>query len=187
MALAAVQALVVVDMQAAFVAGDAAVPGAARLLDCVLGLLAEARQGDSLVVHLQNDGRPGTADEPGQPGWVLHLPPEPGEPVIRKTSDDGFQGTDLGRVLIRHRISRLAIAGVLSEMCVSATARTAIERGFGVVLAHDAHATYDIAPAPGFAEAVPAAVVSRVAEWALGDQIELATSAGHVSFTRAQR
>lgn len=80
--------------------------------------------GRSLVVHLQNDGRPGTVDEPGQLGWALYLPPEPAELVIRKTRDDGFQGTDLGRVLIGHQVSRLAIAGLLSEMCVSATART---------------------------------------------------------------
>lgn len=132
--------------------------------------------GRSLVVHLQNDGRPGTVDEPGQLGWALYLPPEPAELVIRKTRDDGFQGTDLGRVLIGHQVSRLAIAGLLSEMCVSATARTALERGFGVVLPHDAHATCDIAAAPGFGQAVPAAIVSRVAEWVLGDQAELVAS-----------
>ena len=32
----------------------------------------------------------------------------------------------------------------MSEMCVSAIARSALQRGIAVVLAHDAHATYDI-------------------------------------------
>jgi hypothetical protein len=71
-------------------------------------------------------------------------------------------------------------------MCVSATARTALERGFGVVLPHDAHATCDIAAAPGFGQAVPAAIVSRVAEWALGDQAELVASTEDAAFTAAR-
>jgi streptothricin hydrolase len=39
----------------------------------------------------------------------------------------------------------------MSEMCVSATARSALQRGIAVVLAHDAHATYDIPAMPGIA------------------------------------
>jgi hypothetical protein len=39
----------------------------------------------------------------------------------------------------------------MSEMCVSATARSALQRGIVVVLAHDAHATYDIPAMPGIA------------------------------------
>ena len=65
---APVQALVVVDVQAAFVTGGRAVPGAERLLACVSGLLARARQAGSLVVQLQNDGPAGAADEPGRAG-----------------------------------------------------------------------------------------------------------------------
>jgi streptothricin hydrolase len=182
---APVQALVVVDVQAAFVTGDRPVPGAERLLAHVSGLLARARAAGSLVVHLQNDGPAGAVDEPGRPGWALRLPSRPGEPVIRKAGDDGFQGTDLGRVLLAHRVSRMALAGLQSEMCVSATARTALQMGFSVVLPHDAHATYGIAAAPGFGPAVPAAAVSRVAEWALGDELELVASADGVTFTAA--
>jgi streptothricin hydrolase len=96
MTAVAVQALILVDLQAAFVTGDQAVPGAEKLLARVVTLLARARQARSLIVHLQNDGRPGAVDEPGQPGWELQLRPGPAEPVIRKARDDGFQGTGLG-------------------------------------------------------------------------------------------
>ncbi|SCK59861.1 Amidases related to nicotinamidase [Streptomyces sp. SceaMP-e96] len=44
------------------------------------------------------------------------------------------------------------LCGVLSEMCVSATARTALARDFRVVLPHDARATYDIPTAPGISQ-----------------------------------
>lgn len=181
-----VQALIIVDVQVGFVTGSGAVPGAEPLVACVAGLLAWARRAGSLVVHLQNDGPPGAIDEPGTPGWALRLTPQPDEPVIRKAHDDGFRDTDLGRVLARRGVGRLAVAGLLSEMCVSATARAALDRGLEVVVPHDAHATYDIPPAPGLGPAVPAAIVARVAEWALGDQVELAPGAGDVAFASVQ-
>jgi streptothricin hydrolase len=78
----------------------------------------------------------------------------------------------------------MAIAGVLSEMCVAATARAALERGYRVVLPHDAHATYDVPAGPGFDQAVPEAVAARAAESSLGDEIELTSPAVEVIFER---
>jgi nicotinamidase-related amidase len=183
--VAAVQALVLIDLQAGFVTGDQAVPGAASLLPRVTILLTRARTAGSLVVHVQNDGQQGALDEPGQPGWQLHFWPRSAEPVFRKACDDAFAETGLDAVLASHRVGRLAVAGLLSEMCVSATARTALHKGYGVVVPHDAHATYDIPAASGYGPAVPAAAVSRVAEWSLGDQAELVPSADEVKFAPA--
>lgn len=181
-----VQALIIIDMQSAFVAGDDAVPDAERLLDRVTGLLAEARENGALVVQLQNDGEPGTPDEPGTPGWELHLPvdTERGETVVRKTVDDGFEDTRLEELLRDAGVRDLAVCGVMSEMCVRATAGTALELGFRVVLPHDAHATYDIPAAEGISDVVPAATVSRVAEWTLGDEVEIVARAADVGFMK---
>ena len=55
--LRSVQGLIVVDMQAAFVSGEEAVPQAAGLLMTVADLIQRARETDALVVHLQNDRR----------------------------------------------------------------------------------------------------------------------------------
>ncbi|WP_439680050.1 isochorismatase family protein [Embleya sp. MST-111070] len=183
----AVSALIIVDAQVAFVTGGGAVPDAARVLDRVGALLTEARARGSLVVHLQNDGPVGADDETGSPGWELMLPVRPGprEVVIRKTEDDGFDGTSLAEVLAAAEVAGVAVCGVMSEMCVGATARAALERGYRVVLPHDAHATYDIPAAPGISEAVPARMVSRVAEWALGDEVEIVPHAEDVVFTAA--
>ncbi|MBH1935925.1 isochorismatase family protein [Streptomyces sp. AV19] len=179
-----VEALIVVDMQSAFVGGAEAVPSAAELLVAVGSLLDRARTAGAFVVHLQNDGEPGTSDEPGTPGWPLHLPvvPGPREVVRRKTVDDGFEETDLEELLRDAGVGSLAVCGVMSEMCVLATARAALEREFRTVLPHDAHATYDIPAAPGIADEVPAAMASRVAEWALGDEIEIVARARDVTF-----
>lgn len=186
-AVAPVDALIVVDMQTAFVAGGNAVPNAPRLLDNTTELLDHAREAGAVVVHLQNDGPPGADDEPGTPGWELYLAVKPGprEHVIRKPRDDGFDATQLGRILIAAGVHSLAICGVMSEMCVHATARTALARGYRVVLPHDAHSTYDIPAVAGVSEEVPAHVVSRVAAWSLGDEPESTVEAAAVTFTTA--
>ncbi|MFI6964715.1 cysteine hydrolase family protein [Streptomyces sp. NPDC050255] len=182
------QALLVVDVQKAGVTGDRAVPGAAGLLERTADLIARARRNGALVVHLQNDGAPGSGDEPHTPGWALHLPVRTGrtEFVIRKTRDDGFAGTSLGSVLSAAGVGAVTVCGVMSEMCVQATARTALALGYRVVLPHDAHATHDIPAAPGISEAVPAAVVSRVAAWAISADADVTARAAEVTFAAPQ-
>jgi nicotinamidase-related amidase len=167
-----VQAVIVVDLQAAFVTGSAAVPGGVALAGRVRSLMDRASAAGALVVQLQNDGAPGAADEPGTPGWELALP---GGTVVRKTTDDGFDGTGLASLLEARGVRRLALCGVLSEMCVSATARGALARGYEVVLPRDGHATYDL-------DGIPAAAVARVAEHALGDRPTLVPATTAVPF-----
>ncbi|MCZ3380257.1 isochorismatase family protein [Rhizobium sp. AG207R] len=173
--------LLVVDVQNAFVEGPSAVPGHATLKAMIELLLDKARSAWAPVIFLQNDGPPGALDEPFQPGWKLHFPPLSGEVVIRKTEDDGFDGTDLDAILTAFGAKHLVICGVLSDMCVAATARAALERGYGVLLPHDAHATYDVPAGPG-SQGVPAAMAARAAEWSLGDEIRICASAREVRF-----
>src|SRR5947199_3710261 len=93
--------LLVVDAQRGLLDGEAAVPDAGGFLDRLAMLLAAARSAGALVIHLQNDGPRGAADEPGKPGWLIHprVAPAPGEWVIRKARDDGFDGTPLEDLL----------------------------------------------------------------------------------------
>ncbi|ANY06592.1 isochorismatase family protein [Pseudonocardia sp. HH130630-07] len=178
---AAAEALIVVDLQTAFVRGADAVPDADRLVAEIDRLLGRARAAGALIVHLRNDGPAGAPDEPGTDGWSLLRDPAPAEPVVAKSLDDGFRGTDLGEILRAAGVRRIAVCGVLSEMCVAATARAALDRDYGVVLAHRAHGTYDVPPGPG-SDGVPAAQAARAAEWSLGDEVEIVADAGGVTF-----
>jgi nicotinamidase-related amidase len=171
--------LLVVDLQRALVTGEHAVPGAAGFLDLIGSVLAAARAGGAPVVHLQDDGD--HLITKGTDGWRLALPADAGEQVVAKAHDDGFAGTDLDAVLRSSRARRICLAGIQSEMCVAATARGAIARGYTVVLPRDAHTTYDV-PADGSAPAVPAAHVARVAEWSLGDEVVAPDRASDVVF-----
>jgi nicotinamidase-related amidase len=166
------QAVIVVDLQRAFVSGPDAVVGGAALAARVASLVSRATEAGALVVQLQNDGPPGAVDEPFTAGWELAVP---GGVVVRKRTDDGFDGTPLAALLAERQVRRVMVCGVLSEMCVSATTRAALARGYEVVLPHDGHGTYDL-------EDIPAAVVARVAEHALGDEPSLVPSTADVSF-----
>jgi streptothricin hydrolase len=178
---APVGALLVVDAQVDVLGDPNPVPAADAVIARLRALLSAARTAGALIVHLQNDGPPGAPDEPGTPGWEIHpdVAPARGERVVRKTTDDGFAGTALGAFLEEAGVRRVAVAGLLSEMCVSATVRGALARGLGVVLVRDAHATYPV-------EEIPAEVVSRVAAHALGDGIEQ-VSAADVRFVARPR
>jgi nicotinamidase-related amidase len=167
-----VSALLIIDAQQGLLDGEAAIPNAKVVVDRIAALLAAARSAGALIVHLQNNGAPGTIDEPETVGWFIHpiLAPEADEIVLRKTGDDGFEDTELETVLARKRVTRIAVAGLLSEMCVSSTVRSALKRGIEVVLVHDAHGTYNL-------DDIPSSIVSRVAEHALGDEIELGNAA----------
>lgn len=177
-----VQCLILVDLQRALVEGDSAVPSARTLLAAVNQQLASARAAGAMVIHLQNDGAEGAPDAPGEWGWEMAITPAADEPVVRKQKDDGFDGTDLALLLSERSVSSLSVCGVMSEMCVAATAREALQLGHDVVLAHDSHATYDVpALLPGEAD-VPASLAARAAEWSLGDTIVIAEGASEVRF-----
>jgi len=179
-----IDALIIVDMQKAFVSGADAVPASEQLIASIGTLITKARAVHAPIIFLQNDGEVGTVDEPYQVGWELFFAPQPHEFVVRKSEDNSFEGTSLQQILDELKVQSLVICGVLSEMCVAATARSALTRGYAVLLPHDAHATYDVPAGPG-SEAVPAAMAARAAEWSLGDEITICASVDEVGFIKS--
>ncbi|MFJ4391394.1 isochorismatase family protein [Pseudomonas soli] len=182
MNVAKADALLLVDVQCAFMEGADAVPGHLALQQSIARLLGRARQAGVAVIFLQNDGAPGSPDAPHSAGWQLYFPPAPGEHVLFKTEDDGFLETGLHTLLDELGVRHLALGGLLSEMCLAATARAALRRGFEVLLPHDAHATYDVPPGPGGSPGVPAALAARAAEWSLGDEVVILADTEAVEF-----
>jgi streptothricin hydrolase len=172
-----VEALVVVDAQRGFLSGAGAIPGAGELVAALAELVQRARRARAVIVHVQNDGPPEAVDEPGTSGWQLVLPvvESDHELVTRKQDDDSFAGTDIGEELARRGVRRIMVCGVLSEMCVSATVRGGLSRGFDVVIAQDAHGTFDLGN-------IPSHTVARVAEHALGDVPWIVPRAADVRF-----
>jgi len=167
------EAVIAVDVQHAFFTGGQVVEGASGLLRRLDALLVRARNVDARVVLVRNDGVAPEPDAVGTPGWELALAPGPQDVVLGKQTDDGFEGTDLAVQLQQAGVRTVVVVGVFSEMCVAATARGAKRAGFTVIVAHDGHSTLPTPAWPGIAGQVPAPIVSRVAEWSLGDEVLL--------------
>ena len=67
-----------------------------------------------------------------------------GEPIVYKHDPNSFLNTNLLELLKSWEIERLVICGMMTHMCVDATARAASDFGFQVIVAEDACATRDL-------------------------------------------
>jgi len=72
---------------------------------------------------------------------IEELAPEPGDPIVRKTSIGAFASTGLDHLLRALDREHLFMTGVSTNMCVETTAREAADRGYAVTLVEDACAT----------------------------------------------
>jgi nicotinamidase-related amidase len=64
-----------------------------------------------------------------------------GEPLVQKHYPNSFRETNLLDLLKEWRIERVIITGMMTHMCVDATARAAADLGFKLMVAEDAVAT----------------------------------------------
>lgn len=71
--------------------------------------------------------------------------PAPGEAVIEKHCFSAFMGTDLDTRLRTLAIRSLVFAGVQTNICVEATLRDGLARGFHVIAAADCVASHTVA------------------------------------------
>jgi len=76
----------------------------------------------------------------GEPGFAIvdAVAPEPGEPVVDKTANSAFSGTELDVILRARGLTSLIVAGVTTDVCVHSTLRDAADRGYECLLATDA-------------------------------------------------
>lgn len=74
-------------------------------------------------------------------GSVAHFE---GEPIVYKHYPNSFRETNLLGMLNEWGVERVVITGMMTHMCVDATARAAADHGFHMMIAEDACATRDL-------------------------------------------
>lgn len=138
--------LILIDMQNEYVAGPIAVSGVDSAVDRAAVLLAAAREAGSPVVHVAHAGKAGSLfDRSAERGaFVAALEPQPGETIIEKGLPNAFAGTNLQDVLAGAARENLIVAGFMTHMCVSSTARAALDLGYRVTIGAPACATRDL-------------------------------------------
>jgi nicotinamidase-related amidase len=109
-------------------------------------LLAAWRTTGRPIYHVQHmSTRPTSPLWPSKPGNAIKriVAPQGDEPVIQKTVNCAFIGTDLEERLRKDGIESVVIVGLTTEHCVSSTARMAGDLGFTTFVVDDATATHE--------------------------------------------
>jgi len=142
-------ALIVIDIQKDYFEGGkfplmnplAAAKNAYQLLQCF-------REHGGQHVHIQHISLEPDATFfiKGDSGSDIHdaVAHFEGEPIIYKHEPNSFLNTELLDLLKSWEIERVVICGMMTHMCVDATARAASDFGFQVMVAEDACATRDL-------------------------------------------
>ncbi|OXR47207.1 Streptothricin hydrolase [Nocardia cerradoensis] len=162
--------VVMIDFQNTYREGVMRLPEADGALAAGARLLAAARALHRPVVHIVNDGGPGTPYDVGSDigAIIAEVAPAEGEPVVVKNFPDAFHETDLHDLLRRTTAGPdLVLAGFMTHMCVAFTAQGAFNRGYHPTVVAEACATRALA-APGgtplSANAVHAAALTTISD-----------------------
>ncbi len=149
-------ALIVVDAQNSFLHTDGGNywDRAQDVIEPMQSVIAAARNGGALIVHVADRHRPaivdrefdhlprhcvvGEFDAQFYPGFGPDWTRPAREIIVEKRRYSAFFGTDLAMVLHELNIRRVVIIGVKTNVCVRATATDAFGHGFGVFVVGDA-------------------------------------------------
>ena len=141
--------LVLIDCQNEYVDGALPLVGVQEACEQAARLLLAARRYKSRIIHVVHRGAADRMfDRNARRGAIIDLlAPLPNEIIVEKPRPNAFSGTELESVLGPVG-TPLLLAGFMTHMCVSSTARAALDLGWPVTIAADACATRDL-PLPG--------------------------------------
>ncbi len=165
--------LVMIDLQNEYLAGPIALPDAKSAIANAEKLLARARDAGAAIIHIAHKGRPGGLfDRDAERGAIVSaLTPALGEPVIEKGLPNAFAGTDLQARLAAIGRKDLVLAGFMTHMCISSTARAGLDLGYRITVDADSCATRDLPDGRG--GAIAAANIHEVALAELSDRFAI--------------
>jgi nicotinamidase-related amidase len=165
--------LVLIDVQNEYRSGPLALPGADAAIASAERLLARARAAGAPIFHIAHKGRHGGAfDRDAERGQIVPaVAPLAAEPVIEKSLPNAFAGTDLQARLTATGRTNLILVGFMTHMCVSSTARAALDLGFRTTIDANACGTRDLPDGRG--GTIAAAMVHEVALAELSDRFAI--------------
>jgi isochorismate hydrolase len=138
-------ALVIVDAQVGILASTW---DSKRVVGNIGKLISKARSAGVPIFWVQHSD---AELKLGSDAWKLmpDFTVQPTDPVIHKTFNSSFADTDLETQLKGRGVKRVVLAGALTNWCMRATAYSAIERGYNLSVASDAHSTENMESSPG--------------------------------------
>jgi nicotinamidase-related amidase len=119
-----------------------------------LALIAAWRAAGRPIIHVRHDSvQPGSTLAAGTPGNDFRpgFGPVDGEPLITKSVNSAFIGTDLDERLKQLGAAHVIAFGISTDMCVSTTIRMGANLGWDMVLVPDACDCFDLPAGDGTA------------------------------------
>ncbi|MGY3451649.1 cysteine hydrolase family protein [Bradyrhizobium sp. USDA 4353] len=165
--------LVLIDIQNEYRSGPLALPNVEAAIAQAARLLARARAAGSVVIHVAHRGKEGSLFDRTAPRGAIAdaVAPLPGEAIVEKTLPNAFAGTDLQARLTAAGRKNLVLAGFMTHMCVSSTARAALDLGWRVTVDAESCATRDLPDGKG--STLQAALIHEVALAELSDRFAI--------------
>lgn len=141
-------ALLIIDVQNDyFPGGTMELVGAKEAGEKTKKILEYYRKNNLPIIHIKHIAtQPGaTFFLPNTPGAEINslVTPLAGEKVVTKNYPNSFRETDLLEHLKSKNIKNLVITGMMTDVCVDATTRAAMDLGFNNTVVGDAVATRD--------------------------------------------
>ena len=163
--------LLLIDAQREYTDGNLRLHGIDTAVAAIARLLEKARRAGTPIVHVAQNGRPGSAlfdPEGPMSRFIPGIEPQAGETTIVKSLPNAFAKTELDAKLKATGRSNLIFAGFMTHMCISTTARVATDLGYRATVVVEGTATRDLPDGNG--GVIDAATVQRVALAELGDR-----------------
>lgn len=135
--------LVMVDLQTTYTGGVLELEGVQAALDAAAALLDRARTAGIPVLHIQHDAGVGSLyDVTAESGAIVdQVAPRDDEPVVVKSYPNAFTETELHELLSASPGRDLVLAGFMTHMSISSTARGAFSLGYRPTVVSSATAT----------------------------------------------
>ena len=166
--------VVLIDCQQEYIDGALPLPGVEAALAELSDLLGKARKAETEIIHIAHCGAPGGVfdrSEGGKGAFAVDVAPRATEKVIEKKLPNAFAATDLHSVLQSIGKTNLILGGFMTHMCVSSTARAALDLGYRSTIIDKACATRDLPDSNG--NILPAQQIHQVSLAALSDRFAL--------------
>jgi nicotinamidase-related amidase len=156
--------VIVIDMQREYLDGSVPLPDLQATLKGAANLLKLARSHNTPVIHVVNQGPKGNLLFNDEGPYYAELPEVAaidGEATVIKHLPNSFAVTNLYELLQATGRKQLIIAGCTTHVCVSATARAALDLGYQSTIVANATTSRDLFDHKD--NKIPAAIVKQVA------------------------
>ena len=165
--------VIVIDMQNEYLEGPLEIDNANIAVNNASLLLKAAREENSPIIHVVHRGAPrGLFDRCSKRGEIIDgVRPQTGELVVEKSLPNAFANTNLKDLIDKTKRRELLLCGFMTHLCISSTARAALDLGYRTTIAASACATRSLLDENG--HPIAAETIHKVSLAALSDRFAI--------------